>query len=349
MGAERAESTRLVLKALAKAWEGLNCSHFADSMQPPVFTLMRGKRLLGRWRSSLRELAIQEAFIFSQSWGQVLEVLKHEMAHQYVDEILRIYDERAHGPSFTRVCEERGIDAAPSGMPAAVEESRVMTRVQKLLALAESEDRREAEAAARRAQALMLKHNLRPGQEPAQYSFRHLGVPKGRIYEHSRWLAAVLITHFFVEGIWVPVFDAKRGVQGQVFEISGRPENLEIASYVWSFLSDTADRLWLAHKRKNWLTNKPRRQYLAGVMRGFMDKLNEEKAVQEERGLVWVGDSDLERYQAKRHPRTRTVRRGGEQRNMNYYAGVRDGGEIVLHRGVTHSSGSQGRLLGAGR
>ena len=43
------------------------------------------------------------------------EVFKHELAHQYVDEAMRIHDDPAHGAAFTEVCHARGIDGSAAG------------------------------------------------------------------------------------------------------------------------------------------------------------------------------------------------------------------------------------------
>src|SRR4030095_14857783 len=90
-----------------------------------------------RTRKPARRLATKEP------WATLVEVLKHEMAHQYVLEVLRIEDESAHGPAFRDVCQRLGIDAKAAGLPTTSsartdDEDRVLSRIAKLLALAES-------------------------------------------------------------------------------------------------------------------------------------------------------------------------------------------------------------------
>ena len=69
----------------------------------------------------------------------LVEVLKHEMAHQFVDEVLGVHDEPDHGPVFRQVCDERGIDARAAGAPDADRaRDHVLDRIAKLLALAGS-------------------------------------------------------------------------------------------------------------------------------------------------------------------------------------------------------------------
>ena len=109
-----------------------------------------------------------------------------------------------------------------------------------LLALAESSNVHEAQAATSLAQKLMLKYNLDSAALGTRhgYGFRHLGVPSGRIIESERLLSVLLGEHFFVEVIWVPVYRPFEKKRGQVLEICGTPPNLEMASYVHAFLTD---------------------------------------------------------------------------------------------------------------
>jgi hypothetical protein len=281
----------------------------------------------------------------------VIEVLKHEMAHQFVDEVLRLGDEVAHGPAFRQVCQERGIDPSATGMPRAVSaatgDSRLIDRISKLLALAESPNIHEAQAAMAAAQRLMLKHNIESitRRVGATYSFRHVGTPSGRINEYERILAAILTDHFFVECIWVPVWRPLEGKKGSVLEICGTPENLELAEYVHHFLLHTSERLWKEHRKKYAIRkNAERRTFLSGVMSGFRDKLVLQKAAQRQEGLVWVGDGDLDRYFRVRHPRVRWARYASGNRSDAYAYGHEAGRQIVLHKGVRQgdSSGSAG-------
>ena len=85
----------------------------------------------------------------------------------------------AHGPEFRRVCAERSIDARAAGAPARpAGEDHVLDRIAKLLALAESPNEHEAQAAMSAAQRLMLKYNVEAVDRGtrAGYGFEQLGV-----------------------------------------------------------------------------------------------------------------------------------------------------------------------------
>jgi hypothetical protein len=354
-----------LVRELRATWRQLNETHFRGALVAPTLELVAVRSTLGRWIPDTRTMEISLPLVIEKSWGVVVEVLKHEMAHQYVHEVLRETGETPHGRAFRDACARLGVDARASGMPAdslessasgaspgppeGDEEERVVTRISRLLALAESPNRHEAEAAMAAAQRLMLKHNLEVVRSNAAraYAFRHLGRPTGRVGEHERLVAMILGKHFFVEAIWVPVYRPREGKRGSVLEICGTSSNLAIAEYAHGFLHGTAERLWMDHKRAHGLGDRERRTYLAGVMAGFADKLARQEATSRASGLVWVKDGDLGGYLRVRHPHGRHVRHAGQRRTDTWAHGREAGRQIILHRPVTAGASARGRLLPA--
>lgn len=352
-----AELRAAVVRELLRGWHFINGSHFRSALMPPTLGLHAGEHRLGFWQGATRTLSLAEELVMTRSWGVVLEVLKHEMAHQYVHEILGRTDETAHGASFQAVCAKLGIDATATGLPdqdaarsreADSAEAKLLQRVARLLALAESSNIHEAEAAMNEAQRLLLKHNLdagraRPGQGERErerarrgYSFRHLGPVRARVDESARLVAMILGRHFFVEAIWVQSYDAAAGRRGSVLEVCGSVDNLELAAYVHDFLHAAGERLWLEHKASTGLRgrgqDRDRRTYLAGVMVGFAERLAKQEEAQRTEGLVWRGDADLDIFFRRRHPHIRRVYQKGQPRSEARQEGQRAGRELVLHR-----------------
>jgi hypothetical protein len=344
------ELERLSLRAVRRVYEDLNASLFRDRLRVPAFELSDADGRLGRWSGARRTLELRRTLLVEHGWGVLVEVLKHEMAHQFVNEVLGVEDEPDHGPIFRQVCEERAIDARAAGAPTADRvRDHVLDRIAKLLALAESPNEHEAQAAMSAAQRLMLKHNidsLLEGKRRA-YGFKHLGVPSGRIQESERLLAGILGDHFFVEVIWVPVWRPLDGKRGSVLEVCGSPDNLELAEYVHAFVTQTADRLWREYRRgrtEQGRSDRPR--FLAGVMSGFRDRLERDKKKNRVDGLVWKGDGDLHGYYRRRHPHIRMTRHAAHTASEAYSRGRAAGRELVLHRGVRSGpSGGAPRLL----
>jgi hypothetical protein len=334
-----------LLRALQACWRDLNESLFKGNLRAPHLVLSDAESRLGQWQPQHRTIEIGRAFALGNGWGQVVEVLKHEMAHQYCSEVL--HEEPGHGGAFADLCARLGIDGRAAGMPIASEDQpKVLSRIAKLLALAGSANQHEAELAMAEAQRLMLAHNLEAAATRA-YHFRHLGTPTGRVSEHERILANILSDHFFVEVIWVPVWRAFEGKRGSVLEVCGTPVNLEMASYVYDFLLGTSDRLWDEYRSARRISNRDRRTFLAGVMVGFKDKLDGQRTRHKQQGLIWVGDGDLSRWFKKRHPYIRwTHYRGGRDSEAHAH-GRAAGRDLVLHRPVTSGPSSTRKLLGS--
>jgi len=224
----------------------------------------------------------------------------------------------------------------------------VLRRIAKLLALGESPNKHEAEAAMAEAQRLMLRHNITGVTEKAGYRFRHLGRPATRTTEAERLLATLLAEYFFVESIWVPVWRVEEGKRGTVLEVCGTPVNIDMAEHVHGFLLRTADRLWDEFRVSRGVGNRDRQSYLAGVVAGFRDKLASERKRHQQEGLVWVGDPELTSYLRKRYPRISHSRRGGTQGTEAHSHGRSAGRNIVLHRQISEASkagSNRGRLL----
>jgi hypothetical protein len=341
-----------LLRELSDTWREINANHFRGRLRPPVLELSEVGSRLGQWNAATRTLSVDRTLAFEKPWSVVREVLKHEIAHQFVDEVLHVNDQTAHGPAFESVCERFGIDPRAVGVPEkpAGEDggSPVLRRIARLLALAESPNVHEAEAAMKTAQRLMLKHNIDAKVAAARegYAFVHIGVPRRRVDAAEHVLAGMLASHFFVEAIWVPSYLPREGRSGRVLELCGTPSNLEVACYVHDFLLETGERLWREHKRSHRIeSDKERRRFLVGVMSGFQEKLKSGVVESRREGLVWVGDAGLEEFLHKRYPR-RTGGAGiGVRPTEAYHHGREAGRKIVLHKPVGETR-VRGRLLG---
>ena len=337
-------------RELARWWAEINASQFEGAMRPPSLLIDDSERRWGSWRRTSRTLSLSERLIDEHPWQVVVEVLRHEMAHQYVDEVLGIHDETAHGPAFRKVCAERAIDGRAVGSPEVTPEvSRIQRRVEGLLALADSENEYEARAAMSMAHRLMRKHNIELGAASSQedYSFRQLGSVRRRTPAHEQILAGLMGQHFFVQPIWVVAYDRKADARGRVLEICGRPENIEIADHVHTFMLATCERLWSEHKRAQGITsNRDRRRYLQGVMIGFGERLSGEAKAAEETGLVWSGDAGLQTWVGTRYRHLRSGRRTRMTVDETWGAGRADGQQVVWRRPVTKKGRGIRGLLG---
>ena len=203
-----------LLIELQNTWIRLNHALFRESMRQPGLQLHDGRKQLVHWHRLTRTLSLSRPWILEAHWGQVVEVLKHEMAHQYVSEVLKEHNETPHGPAFREVCRRFHIDHRAVGIPnrASESEPKAVSRIRKLLALSQSPNEFEAQTALAKARRLMTEHEIDWSNrtEEKTFDFRHLGPAKGRFDPWEKCLAGLLGKHFFVHPIWVPVYDVYR-------------------------------------------------------------------------------------------------------------------------------------------
>jgi hypothetical protein len=340
------------------SWE--NDARFRRQLTAPVIVLSDSPRTLGRWIHPTRTLELSRTMVLARPWAEVISVLQHEMAHQYVDEVLHMHDEAAHGETFQRVCAERGIDGSAGGAPVpaqGAEADKMLERIRKLLALAGSPEVHEAEAAMRKAHALMLRYNVdeTAAKQKRFYAVAHLGDPSKRSNRVEASVISLLASLFFVKVIQIPMYIPRQGKRGTVYEIAGTPPNVSMASHVYAFLLATAERLWQANRNDARVRNgRDRMAYQAGVIRGFHEKLDAERKVlaseaapESGTALIWRGDRGLDTFYRSRHPRI-VSRRSKVRTNPAHSAGAEAGRTIVLHRPVADGgSRSTGKLLGS--
>lgn len=330
----RSTAEHALLRELGWWWETLNTTLFARRGRRPVLALEQMSDL-GRWTSSTRTISLSWSLVTDRPWLEVVEVLKHEMAHQHVDETLGVREETAHGATFRAVCHERGIDPRAVGTPPAPGQRAVLRRVQKLLALAESPNENEARAALAAASRLMDQEGLGGTVvEGATVHVRQLGAIRARTPRHEQILAGVLGGWFDVAPVWVQAYDVATDRRGRVLEVTGRPERVAVAEHVHVFLLRTAERLWRDHRQAHRITSDAlRRRFLEGVLLGFRDTLVT-VAHPAGTGLMRVADGEVLNLLERRHPTLRVGRRLRLTLDEARTAGRAAGGGIRVHDAV---------------
>ncbi|MEC8934449.1 MAG: DUF2786 domain-containing protein, partial [Planctomycetota bacterium] len=329
------------------------------ALKRPVFRIGDSKKKLGSWDGNRRTLMISRDHILDHEWEAVLETLRHEMAHQYVQEHLGLGAAAPHGKEFQDACGLLRCDpAAKAGTASmgkledsAADKDRRLGRIKELLALAGSPNEHEAATAMRLAQKYLLKYNLEFEDLAGKrdYGFRYLGDCASRVQEYQYVLSNILQEYFFVLAIWTYSYDPSRDKPGKRLQICGTKQNLEIASYVYAYVTGASEPLWTAHKASTATKKKlrgTRLQYLAGLLQGLKQKLERQKdTLEQEQGLVWVGDTRLTEYYRHLNPRIRSVSGSGVARSRSYADGVRDGRKLNIRRGVGGKTRDRGGLI----
>ena len=350
---------RAWLRRLAWHFDHVNYQYLDCALKRPVFLLGDSKKKLGIWDGNRRVLMISRHHILSHDWESVVDTLRHEMAHQYVQERLGLGAAAPHGREFRDACDLLRCDPAAKADTAALgkledsaaEKDRRLGRIKELLALAGSPNEHEAATAMRLAQKYLLKYNIEFEDLAAKrdYGFIYLGDCAARIQEYQYVLSNILQEYFFVQAIWTYSYNPRHDKPGKRLQICGTKQNLEIASYIYDYVTGAAGPLWEAHKSATATKKKvrgTRLQYLAGLLQGLKQKLERQKdTLEREQGLIWVGDTRLSEYWRHLNPRIRSVSGSGVARSRGYADGMRDGRKLNIRRGVSDKTRKRGGLL----
>lgn len=348
-------------------------------LKTPVFEITETERQYGSWQSATRVIRISTRLITGHSWDITCQILKHEMAHQICSELFCQTD-GGHGPLFQKGCDLLGLPAPfrlssgdlpetgatdPAGSQQTEKGRQFIRRIGKLLALAGSNNEHEAAIAMEKASQLMARHNLQQLQEDVQSEFTSL-IINGKSKRLERWqhkICTILLRFFYVKVVTASLYDPLQDSHHKTIEIFGREENVAIAEYCYAFLAGKLACLWQENRSKTYGKGiRARNSYYLGLLQGFYDKLLAQEALTtrpkpEEREaersgtpgmavLIQAEERELDRFVGMRFPRLR--RRSGTGAMIyreTYELGRTDGGQIVLHKGVTKQNSEQGLLL----
>ncbi len=106
-GLDTAEGYRV--EFLKERWHYFNTHLFGGLLKEPPFVISNKVRFLGIWYPGLKKMEFGKKMFKQPKEMPLLGVMVHEMAHQYVSEVLHSPDVDAHGPSWQHVMESVGM------------------------------------------------------------------------------------------------------------------------------------------------------------------------------------------------------------------------------------------------
>jgi hypothetical protein len=356
----QASLERRFLRGLSAEWENafwLLPESLQQKVNKPLFSIRDMPGTLGTWNDTKREISISHDLVTGGRWDDVREVLLHEMAHQVAHEALHAAAESDHGKGFQQACRYLRANPRASGSFTPLrerltrgetpkEQDKIVVRIHKLMALAESSHYHEAKAAMKKAHQLILHHNidLIEKRSVRTYQSIFLGKPRLRHFREAYYLAHLLQDFYFVQGMWVQAWALDKEKMGRVLEISGSRTNLQIAEYVHDAVQRYIDTNW-AHYRQGKKLNRYRKtDYALGIIEGFRSTLQQST----EKGLhagqidlpILVQDKDLIRFVAHRYPHVRSFTRKGSRCDTRVLNdGLKKGRKLVVSKGIAQRDG----------
>jgi predicted SprT family Zn-dependent metalloprotease len=346
---------RRILHGLSCEWDAVQWAvnaEFRKRMRKPLFALRDFKSRLGYWSSEKREIGLSREFVLNHSWNDIREVLLHEMAHQFASEVSNAHMEPPHGRCFQIACRILKANPIATGtyvplsrqisQASECESDKIRLRIQKLMALAQSSNLFEAEAAMIKAHELMAKYEIEQivQNAPRVYFSIFVGNPSLRHFREDYSLALLLMDFFFVKGIWVGAYVVEKEKMGRVLEISGTARNLQIASYVFEFIQLFIESEWKRYNTGGKLNRYRKTDFSSGILSGFRMKLEKEspagRGVSLSLSPVPIHDIQLKHYVEVRSPRVRNfLRKGGRCHSDVVSDGAEIGKTLVIRKGIS--------------
>lgn len=348
------------------------CWQYGAQLTPPLIEISDSTSRFGSWSPDSRTLQISLHLITNYSWSVVIQVLKHEMAHQLCSEIFK--EPRAgHAHRFQKACALLGVPASfqkasgdlPTNLtlpatdhPQVKEGRRFIERVEKLLALAGSCNEHEAALAMSKANQLIQKYNLqqRETRQETNYTFVIINHKKRQIQGYQRQICRILSDFFFVRVILSDLYDPQSDQSHKTIELLGREENVQVAEYCYHFLENQLRLLWQQNRHKfRGAARTERNSYYFGLLNGFYSKLKQQHHPGPARtpaagsisgALMVAEDKGLSQYVKERFPRLHHISQAGPRLyESTYQDGMQTGRNIVLHKGVTRNDSSSAKML----
>ena len=254
-------------------------NRFLDSKKrysyPLSVVIYNDENMLGYFNPEFFQLGFHERLMYVNK-TDLRNIIRHELAH-YMTFINNPYVKTPHGFEFRAFCKQVGwgeeVYSATLHLTdeiSDVEESDILRKIKKLMALSSSSNKNEAEQAMIKSQELLLKHNietkhLESSDEEKIFLKRIMKQPK----KTAKMTAiAKILEVFFVSVVF------SRTLEGTYLEILGNKINLQIAQYVADVLNQKLDDLWnqIKHEHKlKGLTAK--NSFFLGIAIGYCNKI----------------------------------------------------------------------------
>ncbi len=353
-----------VVHGLYCEWENtlwLLPSHLRRKMKKPLLGIRDLKNQHACWSPEHREITLSRNLVMHHGWDTVIEVLRHEMAHQLADEVMGGAGHLAHGDVFKKACYLLRANPKASGQypllhhrlkqDAGSGQDKILQKVKKLMALAESKNLNEAQSAASKAHELIEKYNIDLIRQHKKRTFHSifLGRPGLRHFREVHHLAHLLQEFYFVDVMWISAYVIEKSKMGRVLEISGIDKNLTIAAYVHDYMNQYIDIAWMSYNKDKKLNRYRKTDFAIGIITGFYDKLKTHKTgpckTDNRKSLIPIKDHKLSDYMHYRYPSTRSVRRTSVNRDEGVVASGFDlGKKLVIAKGIAES-GAPGLMI----
>lgn len=350
------------------------CYLYKIKLTKPMITIEDLSSEWGSWNPTFKTIRLSRKLITDYPWHVVIQVLKHEMAHQIVTQ--QYQSDSGHDQLFQQACEtiavlpkfrkaKLNLDdlAAKEDFPNLNSEDQVMLRkVEKLLNLAQSANEHEAYLAMQKVQEIYQKYNIENIQKKnnEHYESLFINFNKKVLPSTYQFIFALIQNHFFVNIIYGEMYDYLNQESYKSVEIIGKKSNIKMAEYVFYFLKDKIEKLWIEYQKNGNISAKYKLSFQKGVIEGFHSKLDKQikkteqnikKNVDSEEVnlpmLLKEEQTYLNNYTKKLYPKLSTKSSSSGSVYSDFYSdGKTAGKKIILNKPIAEEKSGVSYLPG---
>ncbi len=319
---------------------------------PINVVVFNDKKMLGYFDSQFYELGFHEC-LMHQSEEHLQNIIRHEIAH-YMTFIDYGNCVEPHGRQFREFCQSMGwpeeVKKATTCLDDEVgvhkeEESAVLRKVQKLMALAASSNQHEAEQAMVKSQQLLLKHNISSDyiEDSDEEKIFLKRIMKQKKKNAKMQAIAIILRTFFVNTVY------NRQDGATCLEIVGSATNIEIAEYVANTLVHELENLWNQARKQQFALKGTvaKNSFFLGVAKGYCDKINslKKQCNSEVSNALIVIEKKLQDAQNMVYPRLRNSSSQARHCSESSQLGQQAGRGLNINPGINNSAKNSGSYI----
>ncbi|WP_022669351.1 DUF2786 domain-containing protein [Desulfospira joergensenii] len=338
------------------------CHSHGICMKLPGVNISESKVHYGLWEPGSKTLSISRHLIEDYPWPVVLEILKHEMAHQYVSEVIK--GEEIHGPLFKEACQRLGVhpdfiraggaitsDMLIQDKDLSPRAGLMIRKIEKLLSLANSDNEHEARLASKKANDLIQKHNLdlfkdKDHGQKSRATYRVITHKRKRIESLQKSILGILRDFYFVDTVTSSIYDPHEGESFRSIVLFGLQENLEVAEYVYHYLLGTGKKFWKESRQRHGYQRGDKVSFDIGFVNGIRKTLEKSNPPEEPPAgidkrfpavtLNALINKENQIELNRVFPRLRKIAYGRHRKGAAYEKGYEKGEKTLIKKGIHH-------------
>ena len=306
---------------------------------PIIFVVTDKQKELGHFSPEFLHIALNQKLMYLAKDKVLKDIIRHEFAHYicHIESPLA----KPHGQEFKSICarydwDDHVADATMDINKANLFEGdldseKVIAKIKNLLKLAQSSNIHESQLATKKANQLLIKHNIKNlNISEDQKTYVHRPLTQKR--KDAKIMAIMeIVRHFLVKPI------LHYGKSGVSLEVMGDKMNIELADYICHYLNEELDRLWLAHKKEHNLKGlRVKNSFYRGLAHGFSEKLDSTRCdlyEDEVKSLIALS-ANLEERSKKIYRRLQATQSSTTFDFDGFELGMQAGNNLQIHQAV---------------